>query len=268
MYLEYFNLNEKPYSNTPDPKFLFPSRQYKEALARLMYSIEERELALLTGDIGSGKTTLSRVLIDSIDEKFIPLLIINPRLSPTQFLRLLVKKWGKEPKFFKNDIIDQLYDLLYEDYENGKAPVLIIDEAQLIPSKAVFDEIRLLTNFQLDNMNLLSIILIGQPELLKRLNKKRYEALSQRITMRFHLKPLAEDEVDEYLEHRWSIAGGTSPSPFSRKAKLCIARHSSGIPRLINAIATNCLIQAFAESIRDIHDKIVLDAVKELHIAA
>src|SRR4030042_5913345 len=101
MYLEYFNLNEKPYSNTPDPKFLFPSRQYKEALARLMYSIEERELALLTGDIGSGKTTLSRVLIDSIDEKFIPLLIINPRLSPTQFLRLLVKKWGKEPKFFK-----------------------------------------------------------------------------------------------------------------------------------------------------------------------
>lgn len=264
MYLEYFNLKEKPFSNTPDPKFLFASKQYKEALARLMYAIEERELALLTGEIGSGKTTLSRVLIDSMDDKYLPILIINPRLSPAQFLRFLVKKWCNEPKYFKNDVIDQLYDLLYAEYENQKIPVLIIDEAQLVPSKSLFDEIRLLTNFQLDNLNLLSIILIGQPELLKRFSKKKYEALTQRITMRFHLNPLKPDEVDAYIEHRWRIASSNNLSPFTLGAKILIANYSRGIPRLINTIATNCLIQAFAEGVSKIEEQIVNDAAEEL----
>ncbi len=239
MYLEYFNLKEKPFSNTPDPKFLYASKQYQEALARLTYAIEERELALLTGEIGSGKTTLSRALIDSMNDKYLPILIINPRLSPTQFLRLLVKKWSAKPKYFKNDIIDQLYDLLFKEYENQKTPVLIIDEAQLIPSKALFDEIRLLTNFQLDNQNLLSIILIGQPELLKRLRKKKYIPLTQRITIYFHINPLTQEEVDAYIEHRWSIASLNNNSPFTSKAKYLIAQYSNGIPRIINTIATN-----------------------------
>ena len=268
MYKEYFNLKEKPYGNTPDPRFLFPSRQYEEALARLQYAIEERELALLTGEIGSGKTTLSRALIDSLDEHYFPILIINPRLSPSQFLRLLAKKCGKEPKYYKSDLIDQIYDALFENYEQGKTPVLIVDEAQLIPSKAVFDEIRLLTNFQLDDINLLSIILIGQPELSIKLNRKRYAALVQRITMRFHLEPLNSEDVGLYLEHRWKVAGSKQDCPFDKKAKDLISRYSSGIPRLINAIATNCLIQAFADGLKKINTKLVLDAAKELHLAA
>jgi type II secretory pathway predicted ATPase ExeA len=268
MYLEYFHLHDKPYGNTPDPRFLYPSKQYEEALARLLYTAEERELALLTGEIGSGKTTLSRTLIDSLDERFVPILIINPRLSPSQFLMLLVKKWGKEPRYFKCDIIDQLHDSLFEEYEKGKTPVLIVDEAQLIPSKSVFDEIRLLTNFQLDNSNLLSIILIGQPELLRRLHKKRYDALAQRITMRFHLEPLQKEDVGLYLEHRWRVAGSDLHCPFDHKAKDLIAQYSGGIPRLINSIATNCLIQALAEGSRKIGTRFVIDAAKELHLAA
>lgn len=268
MYKEYFHLTEKPYRNTPDPRFLFPTKQYEEALARLLYTIEERELAMLTGEIGSGKTTLSRALIDSLDEHYVPILIINPRLSPSQFLRLLVKKWGNEPKYFKCDVVDQIHDALFEEYEKGKTPVLIVDEAQLIPSKSVFDEIRLLTNFQLDDVNLLSIILIGQPELSRRLSKKRYAALTQRITMRFHLEPLSQKDIGLYLDHRWKVAGSDLECPFDNKALELIARFSSGIPRLINAIATNCLIQAFAEGLRKITSRLVTDAAKELHLAA
>lgn len=268
MYKDFFNLKEKPFANTPDPKFLYPSKQYQEALARLLYAVEERELALLTGEIGSGKTTLSRLLIDSLDENAEPILIINPTLTPNQFLRFLVKKWGQEPRYYKQDIIEQLYDILYQKYEDNKIAVLIIDEAQLIPSKAVFDEIRLLTNFQLDDVNLISIILIGQPELAKRLNHKNYAALNQRITMRFHLKPLMPEDVDSYIEHRWAIACENHGSPFEKNAKKLIAKFSTGIPRLINAIATNCLIQAYAEGVHKINEKIVLDAARELNLAA
>src|SRR5687768_13522690 len=181
MFEEHFGFSTKPFGRTPDPAFLYESDQHREALARLEYAVEEKDLALLVGDIGSGKTTLSRALIDRIGDTRPVILLINPRLTPSQLLRSIASGLGLTPKHFRNDLLDQIHTTLYELYEQRREPVLMIDEAQLIPSKATFDEIRLLTNFQLDDQNLLSVILIGQPELEERLARRPYAALRQRI---------------------------------------------------------------------------------------
>jgi general secretion pathway protein A len=171
MYLEHYGFSVKPFDKTPNPVFFYKSPIHEEALARLQYGTEERELTLLTGEIGTGKTLLSRALIDILPDNYLPILIINPRLSPNQFLKTVAGRLGIEsPSYFRTDLLDQINRALYRYYEEDICPVIIIDEAQLIPSKSTFDEIRLLTNFQLDDANLLSLVLIGQPELRKGLN--------------------------------------------------------------------------------------------------
>jgi general secretion pathway protein A len=258
MYLEHFGLKEKAFGNTPDPKFLFPSRQHLEALARLEYVVEEHGIALITGEIGSGKTTLSRALIDSLDEHHKPILLLNPRFSPAQFLRLLAQKMGLKPKHLKSDLIEQIQDRLFKYYEDRITPLLMLDEAQLIPSKAFFDEIRLLTNFQLDDANLISVILIGQPELSKRLKHPAYTAFNQRITMRFHLRALDEQDVQEYLHFRWKIAGGKDDSfPFTPLSISKIYVYSGGIPRLINLLATTALVDALGKGLNEIEHTMI-----------
>jgi len=162
MFEDFFGFRTKPFGKTPDPAFLFESAQHREALARLEYAVEEKDLALLVGDIGSGKTMLSRALMDRIGDARPVVLLINPRLTPTQLLRSIASGLGMSPSRFRNELLDQIHTKLFELYEAKREPVLIIDEAQLVPSKATFDEIRLLTNFQLDDQNLLSVLLIGQ----------------------------------------------------------------------------------------------------------
>src|SRR3990172_3380388 len=182
MYEEFYGLEKKCFSKTPDPAFLYLGRAHAEALARLQYAVEEREFVLLTGEIGSGKTTLSRALVDSLDGSYRPVLITNPRLSPAQFLRTLAKKLGvPKPMYFKNDLLEQINERLYLSDQEGVCPVIIIDEAQLIPGKDTFEEIRLLTNYQLDDKNLVCLALIGQTELRERLKRPAYKALRQRI---------------------------------------------------------------------------------------
>ncbi len=217
MFEEFFGLRAKPFGRTPDPSFLYESRQHREALARLEYAVEEKELALLVGDIGSGKTTLSRALIDRIGDTRPVLLLINPRLTPTQLLRAVAKGLGIDPARFRHEMLDQIHTRLFELHEEGREPVLMIDEAQLIPSKATFDEIRLLTNFQLDDQNLLSVVLIGQPELDARLDRAAYAPLRQRIGMRYSLGPLTLAETIEYIEHRIRVAGGER-NPFTEES--------------------------------------------------
>src|SRR5687768_4227102 len=265
MFEEFFGLSTKPFGKTPDPSFLFESRQHKEALARLEYAVEEKELALLTGDIGSGKTTLSRALIDRVGETRPVILLINPRLTPTQFLRAIARGLGIEPARFRNDLLDQIHTRLYELYEQKREPVLMVDEAQLIPTKATFDEIRLLTNFQLDDQNLLSVILIGQPELERRIERDAYAPLRQRIGMRYALGPLSLQETIEYIEHRIRVAGGTR-NPFDRKAMEDIHALSGGIPRLINTLATTALLDAFGEDAETIDPSRVASAAREHHM--
>jgi len=262
MFEEFFGLRVKPFGKTPDPAFLFESDQHREALARLEYAVEEKDLALLVGDIGSGKTTLSRALIDRLGESRPVILLINPRLTPTQLLRAVAQGLGITPARFRNELLDQIHSKLFELYEAKREPVLMIDEAQLIPSKATFDEIRLLTNFQLDDQNLLSVVLIGQPELDARLDRHAYAPLRQRIGMRYALGPLSQEETFRYIEHRIRVAGGAR-NPFSRDAMIEIHALSGGIPRLINTLATTALLDAFGEDAETIDPARVDSAARE-----
>jgi general secretion pathway protein A len=266
MFEEFFGFSTKPFGRTPDPAFLYESAQHREALARLEYAVEEKDLALLVGDVGSGKTTLSRALIDRIGDTRPVVLLINPRLSPMQLLRAIAAGLGLESPRFRNDVLDAIHHKLFELFEAKREPVVIIDEAQLIPSKATFDEIRLLTNFQLDDQNLLSLILIGQPELHDRVQRAGYAALRQRIGLRYRLGPLSLDETVEYIEHRIRVAGGTR-NPFDAAAMAEIHALSGGIPRLINTLATTALLDAFGEDAELVDTSRVESAAREHHIA-
>src|SRR5437660_481863 len=266
MFEEFFGLTTKPFGKTPDPGFLYESAQHSEALARLEYAVEEKELSLLVGEIGSGKTTLSRALSDRIADARPVILLINPRLTPTQLLRSIASGLGLQPARFRNELLDQIHTKLFELYEEKREPVLIIDEAQLIPTKATFDEIRLLTNFQLDDQNLLSVILIGQPELDARLDRAAYAPLRQRIGLRYALGPLTEDDTFRYIDHRIRVAGGER-NPFSRAAMAEIHAISGGIPRLINTLATTALLDAFGEDVETIDPARIDSAAREHRMA-
>jgi len=263
MYKEFYGLTEKPFNKTPDPRFLYQSRKHAEALARLQYAVEEQDIVLLTGEIGSGKTTLSRTLIDSLDDSYQPVLIVNPRLSPLQLLQTVALRLGtKGGGRYRNDILEGINAKLYELYEAGKRPLIIIDESQLIPSRETFEELRLLTNFQLDDRNLTALILIGQTELRKRLERSPYRALRQRISMQYHLGPLDQEETEAYVRHRLNVAGREQPL-FSEEALALLCRYSEGIPRLINIIAGNALLEGFGRGAGIIGPEIIENVIME-----
>jgi type II secretory pathway predicted ATPase ExeA len=264
MFEEFYGLMLRPFTKTPDPKFLFLSRSHEEALARLQYAVEERDLILLTGEVGSGKTTLTRALMDTLGEKYRVIVIINPQLTPIQFLRTIAKRFDIEFSHkYKDNLLDAIYEKVYKDYESGITPVIIIDEAQLIPNKNTFEEIRLLTNFQLDYTNLLSLILVGQTELRKRLNHKTYLPLRQRIGLFYHLGPLAEHEIKDYIEHRLKVSGIEDPL-FTDDALNRLYHFSGGIPRVINSLATSALLDGFSKEQHFVDSSLINGAAKEL----
>jgi type II secretory pathway predicted ATPase ExeA len=263
LYEEFYGLREKPFSKTPDPRFLYQSRKHAEALARLQLAVEDQDIVLLTGDIGCGKTTLSRALIDGFDARYHPALIINPHLSPIQLLQTVSLRLGLDEEHSRHGILEGINAKLYELYEEGKRTVLIIDEAQLIPGKGTFEEIRLLTNFQLDDRNLLAVVLIGQTELKARLAKRPFRALRQRIGMQYHLGPLDEQETGEYVAHRLRVAGREKPL-FDDEAIATLYSYSDGIPRLINVLAGNALLEGFGRDAATITGGIVENVAEEM----
>jgi type II secretory pathway predicted ATPase ExeA len=264
LYEEFYGLREKPFSKTPDPRFLYQGRKHAEALARLQLAVEEMDIVLLTGDIGSGKTTLSRALIDSLGERYHVVLIINPRLSPMQLLQTVALRLGVDEELHaRHGILEGINARLYELYEAGKRTAVIIDEAQLVPGRETFEELRLLTNFQLDDRNLLSLVLIGQTELKARLSKRPYRALRQRIGLQYHLGPLDLQETGEYVAHRLHVAGRDAPL-FDDGAIAELYRVSDGVPRLINTLAGNALLEGFGRGAEVITEEIVEDVAEEL----
>lgn len=264
MYKRFYGLSERPFSKTPDPRFLFLSRGHREALARLQYAVEERDLVLLTGEIGCGKTTLSRALMDALDDEFKVICLINPRLTPLEFLRSLASRLDVvEPARFKSELLDQIGASLFAHFEQAVCPVVVIDEAQLVPHKETFDEIRLLTNFQLDDRNLISLVLMGQPELRRRLNHRAYEPLRQRIGMQYDLQPLNLEETAEYLDFRMATAGGTS-GVFSGAAVEQIYSYSTGIPRKINHAASLALLEGFGRGVSHVDGSVIEAVMLEL----
>ncbi|HTT71164.1 MAG TPA: AAA family ATPase [Anaeromyxobacteraceae bacterium] len=263
MYLEHFGLSRKPFSKTPDPAFLFSSRSHAEALARLSWAIEEREVAVLTGEVGTGKTTLSRALVDAFADRCRFALIVNPALPPAQLLAAVAGAFGVREKRRKVDTHAALAEHLGRLDGEGLFPVVIVDEAQLVPGRAGFDELRLLTNLAADDRALLGLVLVGQPELRERLPRKGGEALAQRVGVAYHLGPLDAAETFDYLAHRLRVAGRAAPLFTSEAVRLLHAR-SGGVPRLLNQIANGALLEGFARDAREIGADVVKAAIEEL----
>jgi type II secretory pathway predicted ATPase ExeA len=246
VYEAYWELREKPFRKTPDPRYLFLNETYEEALERLLFAVEEMELALLTGEVGSGKTLLTRALVDRVGERYEVGMILNPRLPPRQFLRTVALELGvAEPGYHSNDLLDQIHARLLALDEGNRAALLVVDEAHLIPGKPTFEEIRLLTNFQLDDRNLIAIVLVGQPELRRRLRHRTYRALTQRFGVSFEIVPLSVEDTRAYLAHRLAVAGGER-TLFTEEAIGRLHAGTGGVPRLLNHVATQALVEAMA----------------------
>ncbi len=247
MFEDYYGLREKPFRKTPDPRYLFLNEAYEEALEQLVYAVEERELAVLTGEVGSGKTLLTRALLDRLPPHYQVAMVLNPRLSPRQFLWTVASELDiPEPASRVGELLDQIHRRLLGLDAEGRAALLVVDEAHLIPGRATFEEIRLLTNFQLDDRNLIAVVLSGQPELRERLLKRRaYRALTQRVGAHFHLLPLTAEATGAYLAHRLKVAGAER-QVFTDAAVKRLHAASGGVPRIINHLATQALLEGVA----------------------
>lgn len=248
MYEKFFQLDKIPFGMTPDPSCLFMTESHREALSGLMYAIHARKgFVVLTGDAGTGKTTLLRALMKSSKTARFSV-ILNPTLNLRDFLELVLLDFGlEEIPDSKAQRIMRLQEFLVKLREADTPPVLIIDEAHKLTPE-ILEEIRLLTNFETADRKLLQIVLAGQTELRAVLNREDLRQLKQRIEIRLEVKPLSALDVNLYMRHRWDRAGGTGDPPFTREAISTIAANSRGIPRLVNAICDNALLTAYGES--------------------
>ncbi len=267
MYLSYYGLSEPPFAITPDPRFVYLSERHRDALAHLLYGVGQGGgggFVQLTGEIGTGKTTLCRLLLEQLPEKTKVALVLNPKLGPVELLEAISEELGLEVgdrAGSQKALTDQLNEYLLKSYGDGWRVVLIVDEAQNLSVESL-EQVRLLTNLETATQKLLQIILLGQPELRELLGRDELEQLAQRITARYHLTPLEPEETELYVRHRLSVAG-CERQPFSRLGLRALHRRSSGIPRLINVIADRSLVAAYAHSLDRIGERTVNDAADE-----
>jgi general secretion pathway protein A len=247
VYCDWFNLKKRPFDKTPDPDAMYFSPSHDEALARLQQAAEERDIAVLAGEVGAGKTTLIRAFLDSLQEEFVPVVLIHPTLSSSQIVRQIVQRLGvSAPSHRSSDLMQQLYDKIFEMYEAGQTLVLIVDEAHLLKMPEGFEQLRLLTNFQLDDRNLMSLILVGQPELKDHFEDIRLRPFRQRVGYFAYLPSLSEQDVAAYLDRRWSIAGGNSDQ-LEHGISEKVFEYSHGVPRVINQIMHNACLNAYGD---------------------
>jgi type II secretory pathway predicted ATPase ExeA len=263
MYLEHFGLRAKPFSKTPDPAFLFRSRQHAEALARLAHAVEEREIAVLTGEVGTGKTTLSRALVDEFADRCRFAFVMNPALPPAQLLSAVAEGFGIAGTRRKAEVWSALAGRLAALDGEGLFPVVVVDEAQLLAGRPAFDELRLLTNLSADDRALVGVVLLGQPELRERVREKGGEAFAQRVGVAYHLGPLDAEETARYVAHRLAVAGRSTPL-FEPEAIAALHLRSGGLPRRINQLAANALLEGFAREVEWIGGDVVEAAAADL----
>ncbi len=264
MYREHFGLIEKPFYKVYDPKFLYQSSQHKELVARLHFSLMEKEMAVITGEIGSGKTTSCIEFIQAFKSKCRIAYLFNPRLSDRDFLSEIILQLGnEEPKWFRRNLLDQLQKAVDRCYDElNMEPILLIDEAQILSSYTL-ENIRLLTNYQMNTNKLLTIILIGQPELKRKLSLDTFEAFNQRTGIKFHLYGMDKEETFNYINHRLKVAGGNG-SIFSSLAIEKIYDLSKGLPRKINKLASTSLLHAYLTKKDTVDDTTITQAAKEI----
>ncbi len=247
MYLSYYGFREMPFNITPDPRFLYLSPTHQEALQHLKYGVREKKgFIVLVGEVGCGKTTLCRRFLNELDPAhYDTALILNPRVTETQMLKAILTELG-ETKLARsqNDLVAQVNRVLLDRIEKGRDIVLIIDEAQNL-SNDVLEQIRLLSNLETDKQKLLQIVLMGQPELKQVLAQEELRQLRQRILVHYELHPLQPGDVQHYIQHRLSLAGGSGRPSFTKWALRAIHRGSGGIPRIVNKLCDKAMLSAF-----------------------
>lgn len=267
MYEQFFGLSKKPFELVPNPDFLYLGGTHKKALTYLNYAVSEKTgFVMLTGEVGSGKTTLIRNFINRLDHQVTLAKVFNTKVSFEQLIAMInddfgLNATGKD----KVTLLKELYHFLVEEHAKGHSPILIIDEAQNF-SPAVLEEVRMLSNLETGDAKLLQIILVGQPELAAMLSLAELRQLRQRISVVCHVYPLTRQECEEYIFHRLSIAGNRQAVEFSSEALDGIYKYSNGIPRLVNIVCNFLLLTAFTEETRTVNQDMVSDIVKELQV--
>ena len=265
-YLEHFHLDEQPFRLTPDPEFLYWSKQHARAKAYMESTIWLADgFVVITGEIGSGKTTLLQSFLSELDDDVVYAVVSQTQLTPTEFLQAVLTEFGFKPfKKRKVELLDMLNMFLIEQYASGKKVVLIVDEAQNL-SKKVLEEIRMISGIETHKEKVLRIILAGQPELKRTLDSPSLKQLMQRVRLRFHLGPLDRRELREYVECRLKVAGRHDRGLFSDDTFDILYRYSGGVPRLINTLCDTALLCAFADEKTVIDKNIIMAAVEELN---
>ena len=269
MYETFYNLREKPFNLTPDPRFIYFTEKHCEALANLVYGIRERKgILVLTGEAGTGKTTMINALLDTLERTgVLSAFIFNPLLTATEFFEYLLSDMNLKGDFrSKSQVLIKLNSLLLERYRQGQITVLIIDEAQNL-SPEVLEEVRMLTNLETSTEKLLQIVLVGQQELNLKLNSPSLRQLKQRISLRCSLLPLTLHETKEYIRTRMEIAGLPDQQVFSDAVIAEIYRCSDGIPRLINTVCDNALVTGYACEKNAIDVEVVREVARDLEIS-
>jgi general secretion pathway protein A len=266
MYTSFFGLNEKPFTITPDPRYLFMSERHGEGLAHLVYGVTESGgFIQLTGEIGTGKTTLVRTLLGKIPAEVDIALILNPQLTAVEFLTAICEELGitlPEDKGSAKALVDALNTYLLDAHSRGRRTILLIDEAQNL-AEDVLEQLRLLTNLETSKQKLLQIILIAQPELREKLAQHNLRQLSQRVTGRYHLEPLSREEADKYIDHRLRVAGALTEI-FDPRARREVYRLSGGVPRVMNVICDRALLGAYSRESRTVNKRLVRRAANEV----
>jgi general secretion pathway protein A len=265
VYLEFYGLKEPPFNITPNPRYLFYSGKHREALNHLLYGIRERKgFVQLTGEVGAGKTTLCRALLDQLGKNCSTALILNPVLSAEYLIKAIAMEFGLQVKGLDGlETLAAINMFLLHEAELGRDCVLIIDEAQDLTDE-LLEQVRLLSNLETDDRKLLQIVLMGQPELRDRLNDPRLRQLRQRITVRYHLSSLKQFELGQYVQHRLQVSGAKGIPSFTLPALWRIFSYSKGIPRLVNAVCDKCLLAGFVQQTDRITFGLVGRAVREL----
>lgn len=265
MYLDYWKLNTKPFENTPDPRFYYPSSQHEEALSRLLFAVQEgKGAAMLTGDFGCGKTLIAQELLDKLGyDTYKFALINNPLLTPIEFLRSIAARLGAadlpatRSELMADVILENIETILTNNFKDGKNTLVIIDEMHVVVEKQIFEQLRMLLNFQLRDRFLLSLLLLGQPELKNHIETNKQ--FLQRIAIRFHLGPMDAPDTAGYIQHRLGVAGADR-AIFSAGASSLIHKKTGGIPRRINQMCDLSLMTGMHLS----HDRIDEDTVEEV----
>ena len=268
MYQEYFGFSEMPFHVTPNPRFLFLSPTHEEALQHLRYGIDDKKgFIVLTGEVGCGKTTLCRKLLEELEQRaeIDTALLLNPRISETELLRGIMKELGEETKSHsQNDLLDVMNDILLERIDRGREIVVIIDEAQNL-SFEVMEMLRMLSNLETYDQKLLQIILMGQPELSAKLKEERLRQLRQRVLVHYDLQPLGVEDTRLYIQHRLTLAGSGGRIRFTPRAVKKVAKGSLGIPRMINNICDKSLLSTFIRNGSEVTWWDVHKALRDIH---